>query len=983
MTQAIPASLASLLEAAPFQLLSPVALARLLEAASLQRFELGQTLSSGDAIGQWVLLVVEGEARLLGEHDGRPFTLERLGSGKLIGLASLLRAQGCEQVSAATPLVAAAIPDAVMLELVLQEEPFRRWCAEHLWTAELHALLQHSDASDPSAGAFDPALWRQRLERLRSLCRGVSPGAGDPRARLGAGERLILGSANVAGFELGDSLRDGPLPQPLPPLPLRLIALDRAADGHAAAAASGNGEASGSEAAMAAGQSPLPTSLDLGQVMPSRGMALVRARGQMEETLACFQMLAKLLELPYRRDAIEKVLRDRLRRGQAPDLQLIGQIASMLGLLVTGARVQTASATRLITPCLVAWKDSFAIVTSSNASGLQLASPAEGWVSLTPAELTELYPEGLELLLLERSTSTPDQTFGPGWFWPALRRYRGMLLQVLLASFVVQLFSLANPLLIQVIIDKVIAQRSLDTLQILGMALVVVTLMEGVIGSLRTFLFTDTTNRIDLRLGAEVIDHLLRLPLGYFDKRPVGELGTRIAELEKIRNFLTGQALITLLDAVFSVIYIIVMAFYSWLLTIIALAVLPIQIAISLLGAPLFRRQYRQSAEENARTQSHLVEVLTGIQTVKAQNVEMVSRWKWQDLYARYISRTFEKTITGTALNESSQVLQKLSQLLVLWVGASLVLQGELTLGQLIAFRIISGYVTQPLLRLSSIWQNIQELRVSFERLADVVDTTEESSSADRANIPLPPIEGDVVFENVSFQFNTGTPEVLSHIDLHVSPGTFVGVVGQSGSGKSTLMKLLPRLYAPTQGRILVDRYDIDKVELYSLRRQIGIVPQDPLLFSGTISENISLTNPDASSDSIVSAARIAVAHDFIMELPSGYSTTVGERGASLSGGQRQRIAIARTLLSNPKLLVMDEATSALDYDTERRVCDNLRETMQECTVFFITHRLTTIRRADMIVMMHDGAIVETGTHDELMQLKGRYYALYRQQEAN
>ena len=377
------------------------------------------------------------------------------------------------------------------------------------------------------------------------------------------------------------------------------------------------------------------------------------------------------------------------------------------------------------------------------------------------------------------------------------------------------------------------------------------------------------------------------------------------------------------------------------------------------------------------------MEVLTGIQTVKAQNVEMVSRWKWQDLYARYISRTFEKTITGTALNESSQVLQKLSQLLVLWVGASLVLQGELTLGQLIAFRIISGYVTQPLLRLSSIWQNIQELRVSFERLADVVDTPEESSSADRANIHLPPIEGDVVFENVSFQFNPCTPEVLSHIDLHVSPGTFVGVVGQSGSGKSTLMKLLPRLYAPTQGRILVDRYDIDKVELYSLRRQIGIVPQDPLLFSGTISENISLTNPDASSDSIVSAARIAVAHDFIMELPSGYSTTVGERGASLSGGQRQRIAIARTLLSNPKLLVMDEATSALDYDTERRVCDNLRETMQECTVFFITHRLTTIRRADMIVMMHDGAIVETGTHDELMQLKGRYYALYRQQEAN
>ncbi|MFN9486784.1 MAG: peptidase domain-containing ABC transporter, partial [Cyanobacteriota bacterium] len=698
---------------------------------------------------------------------------------------------------------------------------------------------------------------------------------------------------------------------------------------------------------------------------------------------ACLQMLAKLLKLPYRRDGVEKILREKVAQGQKPNLQLCGQIAATMGLLVSGARVGAGAATRVITPALVPWKDGFALLVSSNARGWTLASPREGWVRLTPGQIADTYPEGLELLLLERSNATPEQRFGPGWFWPALKRYRGMLLQVLLASFVVQLFSLANPLLIQVIIDKVIAQRSLDTLQILGMALVVVTLMEGVIGSLRTFLFTDTTNRIDLRLGAEVIDHLLRLPLNYFDRRPVGELGTRIAELEKIRNFLTGQALITVLDAAFSVIYIIVMVIYSWVLTLIALAVLPIQIAMTLLGAPLFRRQYRQAAEENARTQSHLVEVISGIQTVKAQNVEMVSRWKWQDFYAKYISRTFDKTITGTFLNETSQVLQKLSQLLVLWVGASMVLKSELTLGQLIAFRIISGYVTQPLLRLSSIWQSIQELRVSFERLADVVDTPEESDAADKANIPLPAIKGNVVFENVSFSFVPGGTEVLSSINLNIEPGTFVGVVGQSGSGKSTLMKLLPRLYAPSRGRILVDHYDIAKVELYSLRRQIGIVPQEPLLFSGTISENIALTNPDATSDEIVEAARTAAAHDFIMELPAGYSTPVGERGTSLSGGQRQRIAIARTLLAKPRLMVMDEATSALDYDAERQVCDNLREAMNHCTVFFITHRLSTIRRADRIVMLHQGALVEEGTHDELMALRGRYYALYRQQEAS
>jgi ATP-binding cassette subfamily B protein len=548
---------------------------------------------------------------------------------------------------------------------------------------------------------------------------------------------------------------------------------------------------------------------------------------------------------------------------------------------------------------------------------------------------------------------------------------------------VVQLFSLANPLLIQVIIDKVISQRSLDTLQVLGIALVVVTLMEGVIGSLRTFLFSETTNRIDLRLGSEVIDHLLRLPLSYFDRRPVGELGTRIAEMEKIRNFLTGQALTTVLDAAFSVIYVVVMVMYSWVLTLIALCVLPIQVGLTVLGAPLFRRQYRDAANQNARTQSHLVEVLSGIQTVKAQNVEMISRWKWQDFYSQYIARTFEKTITGTALTETSQVLQKLSQLLVLWVGASLVLKGEMSLGQLIAFRIISGYVTQPMLRLSGIWQNIQELKVSFERLADVVDTPEESNEDDKQKIPLPPLDGRVVFENVSFTFPGTSAAVLQNINLDIPPGTFVGIVGQSGSGKSTLTKLLSRLYAPGQGRVLIDGYDIDKVELYSLRRQIGIVPQEPLLFSGSVAENIALTDPDATSDSIVEAASMACAHEFIMELPSGYSTNVGERGAGLSGGQRQRIALARTLLSRPKMLVLDEATSALDYDTERRVCNNLLENLEHCTVFFITHRLSTIRRADLIVMMHQGAVVETGTHDELIARKGRYFALYRQQEAS
>ena len=686
--------------------------------------------------------------------------------------------------------------------------------------------------------------------------------------------------------------------------------------------------------------------------------------------------------MPFRRDAVEKPIKASLTKGTEVDLQMLGQLGANMGLHVVAATLDSNYCTRLNTPAIINWEKSFGVIIKSNAETVAIAHPVLGLVEVSPSTFIEKSGVDFQVIFLDRLASSQNKTFDFTWFLPAIKKYRRPLLQVLLASFVVQLFTLANPLLIQVIIDKVISQRSLDTLQVLGFALVGVTIFEGVLGSLRTFLFADTTNKIDMRLGAEVIDHLLKLPIGYFDKRPVGELGTRVAELEKIRSFLTGEALTTVIDAAFSVIYIFVMALYSWVLTIVALLVLPIQVFITYIGAPVFRRQFRQSAEENAKTQSHLIEVLTGIQTVKAQNVETISRWKWQERYGKYVSKTFEKTITGTALTQFGQIFQKLSQLMVLWVGASLVLSSELSLGQLIAFRIISGYVTQPLLRLSTIWQRIQELRVSFERLGDIVNTTEESNATDQGKIPLPSINGKIEFDNVSFSFSPGKPLVLKNIDLEIMPGQFVGVVGQSGSGKSTLMKLLPRLYSPNMGRIFIDKYDIDKVELYSLRRQIGIVPQDPLLFTGSISENISLTDANASSDQIKRSAEIACAHDFIMDLSDGYSTQLGERGANISGGQRQRIAIARTLLSNPKLLVMDEATSALDYDTERRVCQNLKESLRDCTVFFVTHRLSTVKNADVIIMMHNGSIVEKGNHEELMNLKGRYYALFRQQEA-
>ena len=974
-----------------FESLSELSLSRIQQEGELINFSMGQRLSLLDIIPNKILIILSGRARLLhlSEAGGlkKSSTIATLKADDFIGLTSILKAKSCEFITASTDLLTLSIPDHLLLKIYKDESGFRNWCNHTVQFADAYEI-----AIDIAQKAPKNNLSLKELVSIikNNVCISAIKDGGIP---VNNDDVInIIGSQNLIDRKIFEILLPNQKVQTRGPLPARIYQIRKKFYDEIIGQNLKNKDIktpdnlskNSANLDIKKGTSfASQTTEYLGQYDLENKFKIIRAEGTMRESIACLQMISKELKIPYRGDAIENIIRDSISRGKKPTIQLLGGLTSMMGLHSGAAKLNPKSGINLPTPSIITWRESFAVVVESNRKFLELASPSEGFVRIKAEEINDNFEQGfIEILVLDKNENTPEVKFGIQWLLPAIKRYRGVLSQVLLASFMVQLFGLANPLMIQVIIDKVISQRSLDTLQVLGIALVFVTIIGGVLSSLRTFLFTETTNRIDTRLGAEVIDHLLRLPLNYFDRRPVGELGSRIAELEKIRNFLTGQALTTILDAAFSLIYIIVMVFYSWLLTLIALGVVPIQILITVIGTPLIRRQIRDIARENASTQSHLIEVLTGIQNVKAQNVERVSRWKWQELYGKYISRSFEKTITSTGLGETSQVLQQLSQLLVLWVGASLVLDGQLSLGQLIAFRIISGYVTQPLLRLSTIWQNVQELRVSFERLADIVDTPEEANELDKAKIPLPSIEGAVEFEDLSFTFNMGQPEILKSINLSIKPGQFVGVVGQSGSGKSTLMKLLPRLYKPNSGKILIDGYDINKVELYSLRRQIGIVPQEPLLFAGSVSENIALTDPDSSSEEIVRAAKIANAHDFIMELPDGYSSNVGERGSGLSGGQKQRIAIARTLLSNPKLLIMDEATSALDYESENKVCQGLKESCKNSTVFFITHRLSTVKNADLIVMLHEGGIVETGTHSELMDLKGRYFALYCQQES-
>lgn len=706
--------------------------------------------------------------------------------------------------------------------------------------------------------------------------------------------------------------------------------------------------------------------------------------GNIPEAISCFRTIGDQLKLPLKVDILQRILEEQSGKTNGKvSLELCAAISESFGLKTQLLNLPVHLVGRLKTPSLVYLiDDELCVALASKTGKLLLARPRSGIQTLTAEELKPLCDETscLPVLILQKTDRTPQKKFDFKWFLPLIKKNKRPLLEVLIASFFVQIFQLMNPLIVQQIVDKVIGQNGMSTLPVLAVLLFSFSLFENVLTAVRTNLFIDTTNRIDISLGEQVIDHLLRLPLTYFDKRPVGELSSRLGELEQIRSFLTGTALTVIMDAVFSVVYIIIMLVYSWVLTIVALLVAPVLAALTFSLSPIIRSQLRKKASLNANTQNHLIEILTGIQTVKAQNFELKARWKWKERYSNYVAEGFKNAVTSTTANGLTQFFNQVSSLSVLCVGAYLVLKGQLTLGQLIAFRIIAGYVTTPLLRLSGLYQSFQQTSISLERLADIIDTPQESTETDQKNIPLAEIQGNITYEDISFRFGKQGPLQLTKVDLEISAGEFAAIVGQSGSGKSTLTKLLTRLYEPNAGRILVDSMDIAKVELYSLRSQIGIVPQDSLLFEGSVQENIALSNPEATSDEIISAAKTACAHEFIMSLPSGYASSVGERGGSLSGGQRQRIAIARTVLQNPRLLIMDEATSALDYQTERLVSLNLMEYFRGKTVLFITHRLNSIVHADKIVMMHQGQVDEVGTHEELIELKGRYFALFSQQ---
>jgi subfamily B ATP-binding cassette protein HlyB/CyaB len=581
-----------------------------------------------------------------------------------------------------------------------------------------------------------------------------------------------------------------------------------------------------------------------------------------------------------------------------------------------------------------------------------------------------------EIILITRrlgGAGADPNTFGFQWFLPSILRYRKPLVQVVVASLFVQLFALVTPIFFQLVVDKVLVHKGMSTLIVLIVGMVTLGLFETILQFLRTYTLSHTTNRMDVELGRRLFHHLFHLPLSYFETRAAGQTVARMRELETIRSFLTGQGLTSLLDLVFTLVFFLVMFIYSPKLTVVVLGSLPFYIVIAALIRPALREQINEKFNRGARSQQFLVESIVGAQTLKAASVEPMIQSQWEERLAAYVRTSFDAGMLSSVGQNSIQYVSKITTAMILFIGAQSVIEGTLTVGELIAFNMIASQVVQPILRLSQLWQDFQQVQVSVARLGDILNAAPEPVPQNL--LTLPPPRGSIELRNVTLRYRPEAPDALRNVTLSIEAGEVIGFVGQSGSGKSSLTKVIQRLYSPQLGQVMLDGVDVAQLDPGWLRRQIGVVLQENMLFNRTIHENIALGDPAMPRVMAMQAARLAGADEFIAQLPQGYDTMIEERGANLSGGQRQRIAIARALVTNPRVLILDEATSALDYESERIVQENMRAIVRGRTVIIIAHRLAALRPCTRIVGMRRGEIVEVGTHKELLSRKDGLYA--------
>ena len=707
----------------------------------------------------------------------------------------------------------------------------------------------------------------------------------------------------------------------------------------------------------------------------------VNTAKEIDTGLVCLLMLARYFGVPAEYEQLQHEF------GESG--KTFGEVELLRAARHLGFKASMAESdfTRLETthlPAIAEQKDGrYVVLAKADDDKVLLQDPTEKEPLVLPREVFEQAWSGRLLLLTKRAMLRPeDRKFNFTWFIPEIVKHRKLIGEVLLASFFIQMFALLTPLFFQVIIDKVLVHKALTTLHVIGIGMIAIILFEVILGGLRTYDFSHTSSRIDVGLGAQLFKHLMRLPMAYFQARRVGDTVARVRELETIRQFLTSSTVTVVIDLFFTVVFIAVMFFYSPLLTFVVLGTIPFYVMLSVYITPIIRARLHEKFNRGAENQAFLVESVNGVETIKSMAVEPAMQRKWEEQLAGYVRASFRANNLSNIAGQTASFINKATTIAIIWIGANLVMAGTLTIGQLIAFNMLAGRVSGPILRLVQLWQDFQQAGISVQRLGDVLNApTEPSYNPNRTT--LPKLAGNIVFDHVLFRYRPDGQEVLRDLSFDIPAGQTIGFVGRSGSGKSTIAKLVQRMYVPQNGRVLIDGVDLAQIDPAWLRRQIGVVLQENMLFNRSVRDNIALSDSGIAMEQVIVAAKQAGAHEFILELPEGYDTIVEEHGSSLSGGQRQRIAIARALVTNPRVLIFDEATSALDYESEAMIQKNMVAISQGRTVIIIAHRLSTVRNADKLFVIDKGNIVEQGTHDELLKQNGYYARLHRHQEGS
>ena len=643
-------------------------------------------------------------------------------------------------------------------------------------------------------------------------------------------------------------------------------------------------------------------------------------------------------------------------------------------------KVEPSRINRYSQMCIGFTKNGDAFIFRHSGSAIGIISPDGNYAEVCEEDFLSEFGGLVYLVKSKQSALASLAKFDFSWFIPAIIRYRKELAFVVILSLATQLIALLTPLFFQVVTDKVLVHNANTTLNVFALGLLLTIAFDAFLTTVRSYALNHTSNRMDVSLGSSLYRHLVSLPSSYFAVRRVGDSVARVHELENIRNFLTNNSVTLLLDAVFSFVFLALMAYYSLLLTCITLVSVLLYGALSFLVVPVLRKRLDDKFSKGSESQSFLVESLSGIDTLKSLSLEPSFHSQWDKRLAAYVRSSFSVTNLSSIAGTIVSTITKLSTLAIMYFGAQMVMNHELTIGQLIAFNMLSGQVANPIMRIANLWSEFQQVGISMERLGDILNAPSEVNTGKSS---IKHIDGNIELRNITFKYRFDGKPVLQDVSITIPANQTIGLVGRSGSGKSTLTKLIQGLYTPNGGAVLVDGIDISSLNPATLRSKIGVVLQENFLFNRTIRENIALATPNANLEDVIAAAKLAGAHDFIGELPLAYDTIIEERGASLSGGQRQRIAIARALIGNPRILIFDEATSALDYESEKIIQDNMAKISEGRTVIIIAHRLSAVRHAHCIYVLDHGVVKESGSHDELLLADGIYSHLNAIQGGN